>query len=174
MSRRDRCAGSSCPSASVRGRTPCGRAATISAWAKTACWPPEMIVAGEEKRREHRASGWWGDRTFADLFAANAAAQPDRLALVDAPNRGDFAFGEPQRLNYAELAAEIDRLAGALVNAGIGKDDVLLVQLPNISEFVALYFAAAKIGAIVSPAAVQYRSHELKGMIGVVAPKAFV
>ena len=133
-----------------------------------------MIVAGEDKRRRYRESGWWGDRTFADLFAANAAAHPDRLALVDAPNRADFAFGDPQRLTYAELTAEIDRIAGALVAAGIGKDDVLLVQLPNISEFVTLYFAAAKIGAIVSPAAVQYRSHELTGMIGVVAPKAFV
>lgn len=133
-----------------------------------------MIAAGEDKRRQHRESGWWGDKSFADLFFANAVAHPDRLALVDAPNRGDFAFGEPQRLTYAELEAEIDRLAGALVVAGIGKDDVLLVQLPNISEFVALYFAAAQIGAIVSPAAVQYRSHELKAMIGVVEPKAFV
>jgi acyl-CoA synthetase (AMP-forming)/AMP-acid ligase II len=133
-----------------------------------------MIVAGEDKRQRHRESGWWGDKTFADLFFANAVAHPDRLALVDAPNRGDFAFGEPQRLTYAELEAEIDRIAGALVIAGVGKDDVLLVQLPNISEFVALYFAAAQIGAIVSPAAVQYRSHELKGMIGVVEPKAFV
>ena len=110
-----------------------------------------MIVAGEDKRRRYRESGWWGDRTFADLFAANAAAHPDRLALVDAPNRADFAFGDPQRLTYAELTAEIDRLAGALVAAGIGKDDVLLVQLPNISEFVALYFAAAKIGVPVFP-----------------------
>ena len=133
-----------------------------------------MIAAGEKKRRQYRESGWWGDQTFADLFAANAAAHPERLALVDAPNRGEFAFGEPRRLTYAELAAEIDRLASALVVAGIGKDDVLLVQLPNISEFVALYFAAAKIGAIVSPAAVQYRSHELKDMIAIVEPKAFV
>ena len=133
-----------------------------------------MIAAGEEKRRLHRASGWWGDKSFADLFEANAAAHPDRLALIDAPNREAFAFGAPRRLTYAELAAEVDRLAGALVEAGIGKDDVLLVQLPNISEFVALYFAAAKIGAIVSPAAVQYRSFELTGMVGIVAPKAFV
>ena len=133
-----------------------------------------MIAAGKDKRRRYRESGWWGDRTFADLFAANATAHPERLALVDAPNRADFAFGEPHRLTYAELEAEIERIAGALVTAGIGKDDVLLVQLPNISEFVALYFAAAKIGAIVSPAAVQYRSHELKGMICVVEPKAFV
>src|SRR5690349_8704663 len=151
MLRRGLCAGLSCPSASVRARTRSGRAATISAWAITACWPPEMIVAGEDKRQRHRTSGWWGDKTFADLFFANAVAHPDRLALVDAPNRGDFAFGEPQRLTYAELEAEIDRIAGALVTAGLGKDDVLLVQLPNISEFVALYFAAAQIGAIVSP-----------------------
>jgi acyl-CoA synthetase (AMP-forming)/AMP-acid ligase II len=133
-----------------------------------------MIAASEEKRRRYRASGWWGDRSIADLFEANAAAHPDRIALVDAPNRDAFAFGAPRRLSYAALAAEVDRIAGALVAAGIGKDDVLLVQLPNISEFVALYFAAAKIGAIVSPAAVQYRSHELTGMIGIVAPKAFV
>ena len=126
-----------------------------------------MIAASADKRARFRAEGWWGDASFADMFAANAAAHPDREALVDAPNRADFAFGAPQRLSYAAMAVEVDRLAGALVAAGIGKDDVLMVQLPNISEFVCLYFAAAKIGAIVSPAAVQYRSHELAGMIGV-------
>ena len=133
-----------------------------------------MIAAGEEKRRAYRDSGWWGDKTLADLFFANARAHADRLALVDAPNRADFAFGEPQRLSYAEMQAEVERLAGALLAAGIGKDDVIMVQLPNLSEFVNLYFAAAAIGAIVSPAAVQYRSHELSGMLRLVKPKAFV
>lgn len=133
-----------------------------------------MIVAGEEKRKAYRDSGWWGDTTLADMFFANAQKFGDRLALVDAPNRADFAFGEPQRLTYAELQAEVERLAGTLLAAGIGKDDVIVIQLPNISEFVALYFAAAAIGAIVSPVAVQYRSHELSAMFGIVAPKAFI
>ena len=133
-----------------------------------------MIVVGEEKRRRFREQGWWGDKTLADLFFANAAAHPDRIALIDAPNRMDFAFGEPQRLTYAELQAEVERYAGALVTAGIGKDDVIVIQLPNISEFVALYFAAATVGAIVSPVAVQYRSHELSAMFGIVQPKAFI
>ncbi|MGB5077739.1 MAG: class I adenylate-forming enzyme family protein [Sphingorhabdus sp.] len=133
-----------------------------------------MIVAGEEKRRLYREAGWWGDQTLADLFFANAAKYPDRLALVDAPNRADFAFGEPRRLSYAQTQAEIERLAGSLVAAGIGKDDVIVIQLPNISEFVLLYFAAATIGAIVSPVAVQYRKHELSAMFGIVDPKAFV
>ena len=133
-----------------------------------------MIVAGEEKRRRYREQGWWGDKTLADLFFANAAAHPERLALVDAPNRAAFAFGEPKRLTYAELQAEVERLASALLAAGIGKDDVIFIQLPNISEFVALYFAAATIGAIVSPIAVQYRGHELSAMLGIFEPKAFI
>lgn len=133
-----------------------------------------MIVAGEGKRQLYREQEWWGDQTLADLFFANAAKHPDRLALVDAPNRADFAFGYPRRLTYAELAADVERLAGALVAAGIGKDDVIVIQLPNVSEFVALYFAAATIGAIVSPVAVQYRSHELAVMFGIVEPKAFI
>ena len=133
-----------------------------------------MIVAGEGKRKAYREQGWWGDQTLADLFEANARAHPARMALIDAPNRADFAFGTPRRLTYADLATEVRRLAGALVLAGVGKDDVVMIQLPNISEFVALYFAAATIGAMVSPVAVQYRSHELAAMIGLTRPKAFV
>ena len=141
---------------------------------KTPCWRPEVIAAAEEKRAQFRASGWWGDQTLGSMFLRNAAAHPDRGAIIDAPNRADFAFGEQQRLTYRQMLAEVERLAGALVLAGIGKDDVLLVQLPNLSELVNLYFAAAMIGAVISPAAVQYRSHELSGMIGVVRPKAFI
>lgn len=133
-----------------------------------------MIVSGESKRQAYRDSGWWGDQTLADMFFVNAQQHPGRLALVDAPNRADFAFGAQQRLTYADLAAEVERLAGALVAAGIGKDDVIVIQLPNISEFVALYFAAATIGAVVSPVAVQYRSHELATMFGIVQPRAFI
>ena len=133
-----------------------------------------MIVAGKEKRQKYREEGWWGDQTLADLFFANCAKYPERMALIDAPNRRDFAFGAPRRLTYAEMRAEVERYAGALVAAGIGKDDVIVIQLPNISEFVSLYFAAATIGAIVSPVAVQYRTHELSAMFGIVEPKAFI
>lgn len=133
-----------------------------------------MIVAGEEKRKRYREQGWWGDKTLADLFYENSSRHPERMALVDAPNRAEFAFGAPRRLTYAELQGEVERYAGALLAAGIGKDDVIIIQLPNISEFVALYFAAASIGAIVSPVAVQYRSHELIAMFGIVSPKAFI
>jgi salicylate---[aryl-carrier protein] ligase len=84
-----------------------------------------MIVAGEEKRRNFREAGWWGDQTLADLFFANATKHPERLTLIDAPNRPDFAFGAPRRLTYAQMQEEVERFAGALLAAGIGKDDVI-------------------------------------------------
>ena len=133
-----------------------------------------MIAAAEQRRAEFRASGWWGDTTLGGMFVANTGSFPDRMALIDAPNRNDIAFGDPQRFTYAEMLAEVERLSGALLANGVGKDDVVMVQLPNISELVNLYMAAALIGAVISPVAVQYRSHELSGMIGMVKPRAFV
>ncbi|WP_336987098.1 class I adenylate-forming enzyme family protein [Altererythrobacter aquiaggeris] len=133
-----------------------------------------MHCAPEDKRTLYREQGWWGDKTLADLFFANADAHGDRVALVDAPNRSDFSFGGQQRLTYTQLRSEVERLAGALIDGGIGHGDVIMIQLPNISEFVSLYFAAATIGAAVSPVAVQYRSHELAGMMRLVKPAAFI
>ena len=133
-----------------------------------------MIAASEEKRKTYRESLWWGDKTFYDLFLENVAKVPDRVALIDAPNRNVFAFGDQQRLSYAQMSEEVDKLASELLNAGIVKDDVIMAQLPNITELVNLYFAAASIGVIISPVAVQYRSFELSGMIKLVKPKAFI
>lgn len=133
-----------------------------------------MIVASEMKRREHRAAKWWGDQTLGAMFRANAARVPARLAVADAPNRSAFAFGEPRRLTYVELEGEVDRIASALSSNGVGKDDIVLVQLPNIVEIIAVYFACAEIGAIVSPIAVQYREHELREISRIMAPRAFI
>lgn len=126
------------------------------------------------KRFRYRAARWWGERTLAQMFLENAARHPERLAVVDAPNRAVVAFGEPRRLTYAEFSAEVDRIAGALLESGLGKGSIALVQMPNIAELPALYFACARIGAIISPVPVQYRAHELKQIIAIVKPQAFV
>lgn len=133
-----------------------------------------MILASEEKRRRHRASKWWGERTLHDMFRANAARAGARLAVADAPNRGEFAFGEPRRLTYSQLEEEVDRIAAVLAENGIGKDDVVLVQLPNIVEIIALYMACSEIGAVISPIAVQYGVHELREIAKILKPRAFV
>jgi acyl-CoA synthetase (AMP-forming)/AMP-acid ligase II len=133
-----------------------------------------MILSPQDQIREYTEKGWWGTETLADLLLKNATATPTRVALVDPPNRLEFTGGEPQRLSYAELRAAVDHLAGSLLEAGIRKDDVIMVQLPNIAELVCVYLAAARLGVIVSPLPIQYRTHEMRQTMTLTEPKAFI
>jgi acyl-CoA synthetase (AMP-forming)/AMP-acid ligase II len=124
--------------------------------------------------RDYTGKGWWGGETILDLFLKTAERTPDQTALVDPPNRSELTTGSPQRLTYAELGQLIDRLADSLAEMGLRKDDVVVVQLPNIVELVTVYLAAARIGAIVSPMPMQYRKHELRQVLALTEPKAFI
>ncbi|NOZ50337.1 MAG: acyl--CoA ligase [Chloroflexi bacterium] len=133
-----------------------------------------MILSSAAQIREYTEKGWWGTDTILDLFLKDVQATPDAVAVVDPPNRGDLIAGAPQRLTYTELKEATERLAGAMAEAGLRQDDVLMVQLPNIVELVAIYLAAARLGVIVSPLPMQYRSHELRQLMALTTPRAFI
>lgn len=133
-----------------------------------------MLLVSREHIQAYTEQGLWGTDTLDDLFRRNAAATPAAMALIDPPNRAELAGGPPQRFTYAELAAAVDRLASGLLHLGLVKDDVIMVQLPNIVELPLVYLAAARLGLIVSPLPVQYRSHELRQTMNIVRPRAFI
>ena len=125
-----------------------------------------MIVIPEHRIREMKANGWWGDVTLDDLFRKHVKAHPDAEALVDPFNMPDIVGGTAERLTWRQTADAVDRLCAVLTAHGIGKDDVVVVQLPNIAELTISYLACLRLGVIVSPAPVQYREHELGYIIG--------
>jgi fatty-acyl-CoA synthase len=88
-----------------------------------------------------------------DLLAERARLTPDKLALVS------IETGE--RLTYAELNERAERAAGAVVAAGVGPGDRYGILLHNSVDFLALFFAAAKCGAIVVPLSTRATPHEL-------------
>ena len=133
-----------------------------------------MILSPEKQVLEYTARGWWGERTLIDLFLDNVEHSADAMAVVDPPNRAALTPGEPLRLTYADAKTATDRLADALLEAGVGKDDVVMVQLPNIVELVVTYLACARIGAILSPLPVQFRTHELRHVLELTEPKVFI
>lgn len=120
-----------------------------------------MILHDPALVHEYRSRGQWGELTIDDLLRRNVRDCPDRLAIGDAPNRATFTSGAPLRLTYAELDVEVDRAAAGLLRAGVGKDDIVVLQMPNIVEMFLIYLACARIGAIVSPLPVQYGAHEI-------------
>jgi non-ribosomal peptide synthetase component E (peptide arylation enzyme) len=127
-----------------------------------------------ERIARYRSLGWWSDETVADLFGRAAAVDPSRPAVIDPANRAALGLGEPRRLNYAELESAVTAMAAQFVRLGLRNGDVVLAQLPNAWECVGLYLAAARLGIVLSPVAMQYRRHELDQIVALLEPRAIV
>ena len=134
----------------------------------------EKPTSIQERIDEFTRAGWWGEQTISDLFDEAVANHPDRLALIDQPNRSEWLAGEVKRLTWAELRHEVEACASALDSLGVGAGDTILVQLPNVTEFVIIYLAVAHLGAIISPVPVQYGHHELGQITGQLQPDLFI
>lgn len=117
-----------------------------------------------ELAREYTENGYWQGITVGDLLDRAVAAHADRVALVD----------EKGRVTYRELAERVDRLALGLLGLGIGREDRVTVQLPNWVEFVYVYLALARIGAVGVMALPQHRAREIGYMLRLTESVAYV
>lgn len=133
-----------------------------------------MITTSHSDIARYREQGIWGDRKLHDLLTQTAKSKSREIALVDPLNKYDLTGAQPLRLSYADLMDKVDRLALSLLHSDIGKNDILLVQMPNITELVLVYLAASKLGAIVSPIPMQYQEYELQRILNVLQPKAVI
>ena len=133
-----------------------------------------MILATPERIADYTARGWWGTRRIHDWLDDAVHSRPDAEALIDAPNRSEFIDGEPKRLTWRQVESEVQRYAGGLLDLGLGKDDIVCVQLPNCVELPILYLACARLGVIVTPVPVQYREHELEHILALTKPRVVV
>jgi len=133
-----------------------------------------MIVVPEERIRDFKARGWWGEETLDDLFRRHVAAMPDAESVVDPINRQAIMGGAPARLTWAQIEDRVARYVAVLHATGVDRDDVVAVQLPNVIELGLIYLACIRLGAIVTPAPVQYREHELAHILRKTDAKAVV
>src|ERR1700722_3439418 len=87
---------------------------------------------------------WFPDATlnYARNALRTAWTDPDRPAIIAVSERRGTA-----ELSYAELAAEVARVARGLRALGVTKGDRVVALLPNISEAVIGLLATASIGA---------------------------
>ena len=133
-----------------------------------------MILVSEEKIAEYTTHGWWGSKTFWDLFAGHVRTRGDSEAVVDASNRAEFAHGQPRRLSWNQLAAEVDWFCLLLIENKVRRDDIVVVHLPNCVEQFVVYLACARLGIVVTPVPVQYREHELEHILSLTEAAAAI
>ncbi|MCJ8145134.1 (2,3-dihydroxybenzoyl)adenylate synthase [Ancylobacter sp. A5.8] len=90
----------------------------------TQTWPAELAARYREK-------GYWRGETFSALLRERATRFAGHTAVV---------AGET-RWSYAELLARAEHLAGGFLSLGLKPGDRVVVQLPNIAEFLSVVFA---------------------------------
>jgi long-chain acyl-CoA synthetase len=91
-----------------------------------------------------------------DSLTRTAAARPARTAVVD----GD------RRWTYAEFDAWVNRLAHGLAERGYTRGDALALASGNSAEFLAAYYACAKLGVVCVPVNLGWRPDEVAYVLG--------
>jgi long-chain acyl-CoA synthetase len=90
-------------------------------------------------------------RSLADAFDANAARTPLHTAVREAG----------RDVSYADLRARSDAVSRTLSGLGVGPGARVGLMLPNSAAFVAGFFGIARLGGVVAPLNVRYRTQEL-------------
>jgi 2,3-dihydroxybenzoate---[aryl-carrier protein] ligase len=125
---------------------------------------PGVVPFPPEFAARYRAKGYWEDRTIASVWEDYCRRYANRIAVID----GD----DPA--SYEEVNARATNLALNLLDIGIAHQDRLVVQLPNRIQFVYLYLALQKIGAIPVMALPAHRYLEISQFVQIAGAKACV
>ncbi len=86
-----------------------------------------------------------------DSLTRSAARFPDRPAVVD---------GE-RRFTYAEFNTWVNKFAHGLAGLGYTRGDALALAAGNSAEFLATYYACAKLGVVCVPINLGWRAGEI-------------
>jgi len=102
---------------------------------------PRPTRLSEEVIRYNFAQGLWQPFTLSDHWERNAARNPDGVAVGDGR----------RALSWQEAKLWTDRLALALIQLGLKRDDLLAIQLPNSVELPLVRVAGEKAGILSLP-----------------------
>jgi len=120
-------------------------------------FPPDFAA-------RYRAAGYWEDRPLGAHFDRVFAGHGDRTAI----SAGGRSIG------YRELRARVDRLARHLFDLGVKPLDRFVLQLPNVPEFIYLYFALQRVGAIPIMALATHRWIEISAFVELARARGYV
>jgi len=102
----------------------------------------------------------------ADWLDKRARMTPDRLALVD--------YSTGQETTYREWNERANRTANYLKSLGVTRGDRIAVYASNCSEYLDLFWAAPKLGAILQNLNWRLTVHELTAIVASGEPRLLI
>ena len=116
---------------------------------------PGVVPFPPEFANKYRERGYWLDKSLREEFAPVFKRFAERVVLID----------RDRCITYAELDRLSTNLALNLLSLGLQPLDRVVVQLPNVAEFVILYVALQKIGCIPIAALAAHRYAEISQFV---------
>ncbi|WP_345144972.1 condensation domain-containing protein, partial [Dactylosporangium darangshiense] len=98
--------------------------------------------------------------SIVEVFEAQAAGQPDAVAVVDGPHN----------LTYAQLNTAANRVAWSLLEAGTGPGTVVAVRIPCSADLVIAMLGVLKTGAAYLPIDVHHPDGRIDTLLHDAAP----
>ena len=104
--------------------------------------------------------------TWIEGYMRNVRRYSRKLAIIDPESDKTWT--------YAEFNDDVNRLTNALVSLGIGKKDVVMLDLLNCPEFAFAYVATQKVHAVCCPVSYRLSPGELADNIEDSLPKVII
>ncbi|GGU84683.1 2,3-dihydroxybenzoate-AMP ligase [Streptomyces albospinus] len=120
-------------------------------------WPEEFVD-------RYWAAGHWHGTTLDNLLRGWALQYGPRTALVHGGTR----------ITYANLNRRADRMAAGFRLRGLRPGQRVVVQLPNVPEFVITVFALMRVGAVPVFCPVPHRAPEVSHLVRVTEATGYV
>ncbi|MFE4257154.1 (2,3-dihydroxybenzoyl)adenylate synthase [Streptomyces sp. NPDC056910] len=120
-------------------------------------WPEEFVD-------RYWAAGHWRGNTLDNLLRDWALQYGPRTALVH----------DGTRITYANLNRRVDRMAAGFRLRGLRPGQRVVVQLPNVPEFVVTVFALMRLGAVPVFCPVSHRAFEISHIVHVTQAVGYV
>lgn len=110
-----------------------------------------------------------GTKTLPGLLREKAQLHPDKNFVVF-----EDSAGRVSSLTYGEFHERVERLAEALLAAGVQVGQKIAVMLSNCPEFLVSWFGINRAGAVMVPVNVFYSADELRYLLGSSDSVAFI
>lgn len=90
---------------------------------------------------------------ISNIVTENAFLNPNGKAIICGDDGREFTWTEFNKI--------VNKTGNALINMGVKKGDRVAIYLPNSPEFLFTYFAVTRIGAVVSPFNILFKTAEM-------------
>ncbi|QJQ96229.1 MULTISPECIES: propionyl-CoA synthetase [Halomonadaceae] len=132
--------------------------------------PPSQILEHDE----HGHARWFVDGEMNTCHAALDYQIDQGRGEQDAVIWDSPVTGAKRRLTYRQMRDEVARLAGTLMDLGVGRGDRIIIYMPMVPEALMAMYACARLGAVHSMVFGGFAPHELAVRIEDAEPKVIL